>query len=83
MQFGSFRGTSTVQIINAVIRSVEVTGRECVADNAFNSASWNIIVGELQNIIEDCFYQRRIKRSANMGMEVEAIVPQRSALSPN
>lgn len=97
MQFGFVKGKSAVHAIRTVVEKVKTTKTKWVAavsldiKNAFNTASWSKILGELtrrnvskylKNIIEDYFSHRKIVLDRKTKLDVNAGVPQGSVLGP-
>ncbi|XP_023310320.1 uncharacterized protein LOC108917090 [Anoplophora glabripennis] len=96
-QFGFRKGRSTIQAIEKVLKKRNRTeDKWCTLvtidiKNAFNTASWTIIINELQsrgisqyliNLIYSYFEGRTIRVNKREEMEVTAGVPQGSVLGP-
>lgn len=97
LQFGFRKGRSTVDAVEWVKEQVKNTKKKWAAvigldvKNAFNTASWARIIGELErigisgyliNIIKEYLSEREIEVTRGRRMRVNAGVPQGSVLGP-
>lgn len=96
-QFGFRKGRSAVQAINMVVDSARDSRSRWFVmialdvKNAFNTATWSKIIGQLRdrgispylvNLIESYFSNRVIRICRSRAIEVTAGVPQGSVLGP-